>query len=148
MVNHYELLYLVSGNYTEDELGPIKQKVADLVKKFDGAISFEDSLGKKKLAYPVNHTHHGYYILVEFDLEGEKLKELERNIGLTNEVLRHMVVKKPLKAAGAMTPHLKMGSLSKVDETPKAAVAATPEDKLKLDTLDQKLDEILEGDIM
>jgi ribosomal protein S6 len=57
MTNHYELLYLVPASYTEEELLPIKDNVAELIKKFGGRITLEDSLGKKKLAvYPIKTT--------------------------------------------------------------------------------------------
>jgi ribosomal protein S6 len=63
MTNHYELLYLVPANYTEEELVPIKEKVKELIKKFKGEVTFEDTIGKKKLAYPVAKNTQGYYLL-------------------------------------------------------------------------------------
>lgn len=167
MINHYELLYLVSGNFTEAELTPIREKVLNYIKKYEGEISFEDSFGKKKLAYPIKIDHQGYYLIAEFNLDGAKLKDLEKDVSLTNEVLRHMVVKKKLPKSGtAPKPTLNMdieprhedrGSrhkpahkpVSKPAEMPKVEIKPEEEkDKLKLENLDEKLDEILEGDIM
>ncbi len=164
MVNHYELLYLVGSNHTEDELAPIKNKVLDIVKKHTGEITFDENFGKKRLAYPVEKNHQGYYLICEFNLEGEKLEALDREIGLTNEVLRHLVVKQPVKTSGpAKRPTLNLDLEPRRDERPphlphashpkpvmpKVEINAEAEkDKLKLEDLDEKLDEILEGDIM
>lgn len=157
MINHYELLYLVGANYTEEELVPLKEKVKQLVKKFEGEITLEDSLGKKKLAYPINKDNQGHYLLYEFDLDGEKLKDLDKELKLTNEVMRHIIVKRKLK-----TPSLLKTTAEKIKkEEKKEALEKTEpikdtekkqekdnKSKIKLEDLDKKLDEILDGDIM
>ena len=158
MANHYELLYLVSSNFTEEELAGIKDKVSALIKKFGGDIAFGESFGKKKLAYPIKHNHQGYYLFSEFDLPGEQLKELEKNLRLTNELLRHIVVKKKLQPAGMrVAPTLNLDIEPRIDTKPKiqetkitkpVTTADDDKNKLKLEDLDEKLDEILEGDIM
>ena len=153
MTNHYELLYLVAANYTEEELVPIKEKVKKLVEKFEGEITMEDSLGKKKLAYPIKDTHQGYYLLYEIDLDGEKLKDLDQELKLTNEVMRHIIVRRKIKS-----PSLVKKSAERVEaietamETKKPAEVevkkADDKNKIKLEDLDERLDEILDGDIL
>ncbi len=147
MVKHYELLYLISGNLTEEEVLPIKEKVKEMVKKYGAEVTAEDSLGKKKLAYPINKLHQGYYLIYEFDLDGAQLKSLDKDLRMANEVLRHVIVNKNFQ-----TP-----SLAKLTEerAEKEIVQAAEEkkeeskkDKIKLEDLDQKLDEILEGGII
>jgi len=147
MANHYELLYLVPTNYTEEELTPIKEKIKNLIKKFEGEITLEDSFGKKKLAYPIKGNYQGYYLLYEFDLNGENLKKLSQELKLTNEVLRHIIVKRSLKIkAKSKTEEQRIKpvkteiSVGKKEEADKG--------KIKLEDLDKKLDEILKGDIM
>lgn len=160
MTNHYELLYLVSANHTEDELEPIKQKIRDAINKFEGSITFEDGLGKKKLAYPIEKNQQGYYLLTEFDLDGKNLASLDKDLKLTNELLRHIVVKrKAAKQTNRLRLSEDMASESKISGKPeskedkskdKEAPAKTKqeESKVNLDDLDEKLDEILDGDIM
>ena len=52
-MKNYELLYIVSNQYTEDELKTIKDKVNTLLQKYGGVLGFTEFLGKKKLAYPI-----------------------------------------------------------------------------------------------
>lgn len=147
MFNHYEILYLVASSYTEDELLPIKEKIKEFIKKSEGEITGEDSFGKKKLAYPINKNHQGYYLLYEFDLDGAKLKELNRNLKLTNELLRHIIVKRKLRAPSPVKPAVKKVELIKPQVVEEKKVEKEDK-KIKLEDLDQKLDEILKGDIL
>src|SRR3989338_10036480 len=94
-MNHYEILYLASASYTESELTPIQDKVKEFIKKYQGQITLEENLGKKKLAYPIKQNYQGYYLLYEFDLPGENLKQLDRSLRLTQDILRHIIVKTP-----------------------------------------------------
>src|SRR3989338_10964341 len=91
-MNHYEMLYLVGGNYTEEELKPIRDSALAMIKKANGTVSFDENFGKKKLAYPIKHNHQGYYVIAEFSAEPEELKELDRQFRLSNEILRHIIV--------------------------------------------------------
>ncbi len=153
MINHYELLYLVPATYTEDELAPVKEKIKKIIEKFKGEITLEDSLGKKKLSYPIKKNHQGYYLLYEFDLPGEELKGLNQNLKLTNEILRHIIVKKKLK-----TPSLLKATKDKLEaeekvseekkETAREKKIQNDKEKVKLEDLDKKLDQILDGDII
>ncbi|MDD2807568.1 MAG: 30S ribosomal protein S6 [Patescibacteria group bacterium] len=152
MVNHYEACYLVGANYTEEELIPIKEKIADLITKAGGQISLEDSLGKKKLSYPIKGNHQGYYLIYQFDLEKDKLKELDRNLKLTNELLRHMIVISNPKKGRFVPSIVENLTEEKVEnvktEKVEAKSLADDQGKIKLADLDEKLDEILEGKIM
>ncbi len=92
---HYELLYVVSNKYTEDELKKVIENVEKTITKYKGEITYREEWGKKKLAYTINHFSHGYYQLAEFDMEGESMAKLNNELRLSDEVLRHMIVAKP-----------------------------------------------------
>ncbi len=147
LMNHYELLYLIAATYSEDELIPFKQKIKELIEKKSGKITLEDNLGKKKFAYPIKQVRHGYYLLYEFDLPPENLKALERSLKLTPEVLRHMVVGKKFQTPSLIEITAEKVKKEKVQKE-KEEKKKSDKDKIKLEDLDQRLDEILEGDIM
>ena len=146
MTNHYELLYLISGTYSENELTPIKEKIKKIIESNEGKVTLEDSLGKKKLAYPIKNMRQGYYLLYELDLPAEKLTKPNRDLKLTTEVLRHQIVsRKPQTRSFLEITKEKIKR--EREEKPKEKKVDT-KGKIKLEDLDQKLDEILEGDIM
>lgn len=157
MQNHYELCYLVSATFSDEELIPLKERIAEMIKKFGGTITFEENFGRRRLAYPINHQHQGSYLLYEFDLEGGQLKELEKTIKLSGEVMRHIVVKRDPKAprptmsiAERAERFAAKSERTKEDENEKELINDSDKDKgkFKIEDLDQKLDDILEGKII
>ena len=151
-MSHYELLFIVSQQYTEEEAEKINTQVKELIKAQGGEITLEDNLGKKKLAYQINHIGHGYYLLLEFDIENDKIKKLNDDLKLTNEVLRHLITVKKLKTVEQLKKEAKIKEKieKKIEEETTAKEKEEKEEKeekpkIKLEELDKKLDEILEG---
>jgi len=154
---NYELLYIISGQLTDDEVEPIKNKVTSVIEKAQAKIARNENLGKLKLAYPIKHVRHGFYILVEFVAESKAIKAIERELGLMPEVLRQQIIALEGRAEGEETKkEIKMVSYEapqREDERPPARreepkkVPAKPAKKVNLEELDKKLDEILESDV-
>lgn len=150
-VPHYELLYLISNQYTEDEIKPLAEKVNDIIKRSGGEITFKEEWGKKRLAYSVKSFYYGYYNLVEFDLEGSKLTEVNRSLEMMNEVLRHQIVVKIVKTAAEIEKDRKIAqkiAARTVEAKKEVEEKERAKDKRKIDLgdLDEKLDRILDTD--
>lgn len=94
----YELLYIIASPYTDDEVEQIQGTVEKLLTKQGGEVSRNESLGKIKLAYPIKKEKYGTYVLVHFETDPENISQIERILGLTDEVLRHMVMALPAGA--------------------------------------------------
>lgn len=94
----YELMFILTPNFTEDEVVGEAKKVLDQLIKLGANITHTVDLGKKKLAYPIKKQRHGYYQLVEFTAEGKILTSLDNNLRLDQTVLRHLVLDKPEKS--------------------------------------------------
>jgi small subunit ribosomal protein S6 len=97
MKKHYELTYIVSIQFLDKELQQAIEKVAGHIKEMNGDITADQIIGKQKLAYPINKVHQGTYVVVEFDMEPEKVLELDGLIKLQAEVLRHLIISKKIK---------------------------------------------------
>lgn len=156
--NHYELLYIISNKFTEDEIEPIMAKVEKLITDHGGVMTFSQCWGKKHLCYPIKGFNHGYYVCLEFDLDGNNLKEVEHFLRMSNEFLRHQVVKKHVKTE-AEIKHDKIveekiaakavkAVKEEAEKTKEKTSKASTADKKKVDLkdLDEKLDKILESD--
>ena len=149
---HYEILYILPMSYTAEEVKPITQKVAELIKTNGGAITKEQDLDKQKFAYPIKGQSHGYYFLYEFDLTTDKLIALNRALQLTNEVLRFIIVKKQVKTEEQLKQEAKIqekiAAKREKEKTKEAKEEKVSKEKAKpkisLEDLDKKLDEILE----
>jgi small subunit ribosomal protein S6 len=94
---HYELLYIISNKFTEDEAKTIAEKIEALVTSNAGTVTYREDWGKKKLAYPIQHFAFGYYLYVEFDIEPLVVTKIERSIRLMHEVIRHQILTRPVR---------------------------------------------------
>jgi|AntRauTorckE6833_2_1112554.scaffolds.fasta_scaffold00060_43 ribosomal protein S6 len=90
---HYEVLFIIANEYTEEEAKKISQDVEGIISKYKGEITYKEFWGKKKLAYPIKHNHFGYYSLLEFDLETQSLPELNENLRLFDKIIRFQIIK-------------------------------------------------------
>ncbi len=164
---HYELLYLVSNKFSETEVKPIIEKVNSLITGNQGKITQSLELGKKRLAYAIKGFRFGYYNLVEFDMPGANLANVDHALRMMSEVLRQQIVLKQLKteeqikqdkriAEKIAAKNLQAEKLAQEKNTAKspapnkpAAISgakAADQDKVDLKDLDEKLDKILETD--
>ena len=146
-IPHYELLYIISNKYSEDELQPIMQKVDKIINDNGGNITKTENWGKKKLTYQIKHFHHGYYNLVEFDVESSKIEKINRALRMSNEILRHQIVVKKIKTVAKIKKEKEISEkiAAKAVETKKLAKEKT-KGRVDLKDLDEKLDKILETD--
>ncbi len=146
---HYELLYLISNKFSEDEVKPIIEKVNSLILSNQGKITLAEDLGKKRLAYPIKGFRYGYYNLVEFDMAGESLINVDRALRMMNEILRQQIIIKKVKTAEQIAQDKKIAEKIaarnvKEEKEEKEKVKETDKEKVDLKDLDEKLDKILE----
>jgi len=89
----YELVYILSPQLEAEALDAAIAKVNQNITGKGGSIASEDRWGKRKLAYPIKHFQEGTYVLLKFKMKPAFSKELETNLKITEEVLRHLLVK-------------------------------------------------------
>jgi small subunit ribosomal protein S6 len=89
----YELVCIINPDVTEEDLESRLNGISQFITGRDGVISGVDKWGKKKLAYPLKHYLEGHYILAKFKLSPARCKELEANLKISEEVLRHLLVR-------------------------------------------------------
>ncbi len=56
-------------------------------------VSNTDLWGKRRFAYEINHLNEGYYSVVTFDAETDAVDELDRMLHLSDDVVRHKIVR-------------------------------------------------------
>ena len=101
----YEVLYIVRADLDDDKVQDAVRRVNTLIERSGGHADKTNLWGKRKLAYEVKHQKDGAYVLQDFQLEPDRVPELESSLKITEEVLRHLIVRKPEKpAATAVTP--------------------------------------------
>ncbi len=96
----YETLFIVDAQRSEDDIKALVAKFTDLIAA-NGTIESVNEWGKRRLAYPINDLTEGYYVLVNFKSVSSLPLELERVFGITDGILRSIVIKHDEKKTSA-----------------------------------------------
>jgi len=89
----YELVYIISPEISDDVLETRVNGVTQFITGRDGVVAGVEKWGKKKLSYPVKHFLEGNYVLTKFKMSPARCKELEANLRISEEIIRHLLVK-------------------------------------------------------
>jgi small subunit ribosomal protein S6 len=118
----YEVLYIVRADLDDEKVQDAVKRVNTLIQRSGGTPDRTNLWGKRKLAYEVKHQKEGAYVLQDFQLDPNRVPELEAGLKISEEVLRHLIVRKPEKAAAtAVTPPPAEVVLEPQDEPDEAA---------------------------
>ena len=94
-INKYETIFIVNTERTEEEQQAVVEKIKSLIEANAESESVSvDVWGKRRLAYEINDRLEGYYVLVNFASKPEFPKELERVYGITEDILRSIIIRK------------------------------------------------------
>lgn len=90
--NSYETLFIVDASLADDAIKALTEKFTALISEH-GTISEVNEWGKRRLAYPIDDKEEGYYVLVQFQSGAEFPAELERIFGITDGIMRSIVIR-------------------------------------------------------
>ncbi|PKM80423.1 MAG: 30S ribosomal protein S6 [Firmicutes bacterium HGW-Firmicutes-14] len=90
----YEVLYIIKPDLEEEPTNEVVEKFKTLIENNGGEITKLDKWGKRKLAYEIKHSREGFYVLMEFNGEAGTSSELDRVFRITDEILKHMIMRK------------------------------------------------------
>lgn len=154
-MNHYEAVVIIAGSVGEEDLPKIQEEIKGEFDKIKAVMRAKNSLGRRKLAYPIKKQHNGTYFVYNFDAEAETLESFEKAMRLNPQVLRHLVVtehvltdeQKVVKTAlQAKVRAKRVAEESKAAEEKRVA-DAPKEEAVSKEQLDKKLDTLLDEDI-
>lgn len=91
--NKYEATLVFSVKAGDEAVAALNEKFQALIAE-NATVENVDEWGKRKLAYPINYENDGFYVFTTFESAPEFPAELERVAGITDGVLRVMVIKK------------------------------------------------------
>ena len=169
-MKYYELLYILPSRYAENEVDGVVKTVTALLEKAGVTVAKTTALGRLKLAYPIEGSRYGTYVLTYFHAEASAITALDRMLSLSDEVLRHTILsakegdeKKKVELSAYVAP-LSEEAREARGESPRderrpsarppmapavapAAAVKASEPAMSIEELDKKLDEILDADI-
>ena len=92
-MNKYELVYIIAPDVDEEGRKALNERVNDLIVRDGGEVTKVEDWGKRRLAYAIDYKTEGWYVLVNFNGNSEMPREIERNLGIIDQVIRYQVIR-------------------------------------------------------
>ena len=89
----YELVVVVRTEAEEEGYEATIESVNNYISSHGGVVSDIERWGKRRLAYPIKHYGEGNYVLTRFQMKPEHNRELESNLRISEDVIRHLLIK-------------------------------------------------------
>lgn len=104
-MRHYEIVFIVHPDQSE-QVPAMIERYQTLVTARSGVIHRLEDWGRRQMAYPIQKVHKAHYVLMNIEVDGEGLAELENAFKFNDAVLRHLTIKMD-KAVTTPSPMMK-----------------------------------------
>lgn len=92
-MNKYEVMFIVKATIETEAASKIADDYKKLIGDFKGNVTLFKEMGQRKLAYSIDKQIAGFYYYIDFDASVDCVKELDRRLGLDENILRHMIIR-------------------------------------------------------
>jgi small subunit ribosomal protein S6 len=99
-MRRYELMLLFRPDLEDDKLQSAVEKVTRAIVNAGGALTKVSPWGKRRMAYDIQHFREASYFLLHFDIAPSAIREIERGLLISEEILRHLVTVLELRGQG------------------------------------------------
>ena len=89
---NYEVVYIIDPAQGEEAIAATVEKFKALTEQHGCTAVEVEEWGKRRLAYAINYKTEGHYVLMSFSSDPAFPKELDRILGITDGILRSMIV--------------------------------------------------------
>src|SRR5262245_54086185 len=121
-MRRYELMLLLRPDLEDDKLQAAVEKVTRATVNGGGSLSKVSPWGKRRLAYDIGRHREASYFLIHFDIEPSQVREIERGLLISEEILRHLVtVLEDRGPAEEIAPAVAPRAAAGIDEADAAA---------------------------
>ena len=93
-MNKYEVLYIIDAALDDAAKDALVERFSKLVTDNAGEVESVDKWGVRKFAYEMNFKNEGYYVLMNFSANPDLPAEMERQLRISDDVIRYLVVRK------------------------------------------------------
>lgn len=100
-IRSYEIAYLLNTEFPPEEIQAFKQRITDLAKSQGAELGEILQWERRRLAYPIKGKREGSYVFMPLTATAAAVAEIVRQLKLSEQVLRHLVIRlesKPLPA--------------------------------------------------
>ncbi len=92
-MNQYEVMYILDASLEDQARTELINRFAGVVTANGGNVDRIDEWGKRRLAYAIDYKTEGYYVLMYITAPHDLPRELERNLQISDSVIRYLVIR-------------------------------------------------------
>ena len=92
-MNKYEVMFIVKTTMESDAASKIANNYKSLISDNKGKVTNFKDMGQRKLAYAIKKQLTGFYYVINFESSVDGVNELDRRLGLDENVLRHLITR-------------------------------------------------------
>ncbi|GAA1098000.1 30S ribosomal protein S6 [Nocardiopsis exhalans] len=92
-MRRYEIMVILDPNLDERTVAPSLENFLAVVRNDGGSVEKTEIWGKRRLAYDINKNSEGIYAVIDLTAKPETVKELDRQLGIAEAVLRTKVLR-------------------------------------------------------
>ena len=85
---------ILTPEATEEEVTSSVDRISKFIEDQGGSVTSPETIGQRRLAYSINKFMEGIYVLVYLSLDAKDVIALDRNLLGSDDVLRHLIMKK------------------------------------------------------
>lgn len=137
LTKSYETVFVLSNKLTEEATAELVKKFTDLIAA-NGTIDSIDEWGKRRLAYAINYKTEGYYVLMYIKAPSDLPRELERNLQISDSVLRYLVIRYEGELPAKREPQKPYVAREAAEVAPATEAPAAVEVEVKAEVVDDE----------
>jgi len=92
-MRNYENLVIVKPTLTAEEIQASITAIEEVITSNGGEIAARDTMGMRKLAYPINKNERGYFYVIYYSIAPSAISEIERRFRINENLLRFVTIK-------------------------------------------------------
>jgi small subunit ribosomal protein S6 len=92
-LRQYEVMVILDPDLDERTVAPSLDTYLNVVRQSGGSVENVDIWGKRRLAYEINKKSEGIYAVIDLTAGPDAVKELDRQLGLNESVVRTKVIR-------------------------------------------------------
>ena len=89
----YENIFIARQDLTTSQVDSLVERFSSIVTTQGGQVTKKEYCGLRNLAYAIKKNKKGHYVLFNLDAPPAAILEMERNMGLSEDLLRHLTIK-------------------------------------------------------
>lgn len=115
-MSYYENVFIARQDITAEQVEALADGFNKIIEDEGGKVANRENWGLRGLAYKIKKNRKGHYVLMNIDAPAAALQEMERQMGLNEDVLRHMSIRLDELSEG---PSVIMQSRGKREDRPR-----------------------------